>query len=554
MENDLKAVFTAKNLTLAWQRIKSNPDSIYKGYFRPIYNAYAAAELEYLKSLAKRIKQNNFIPTIPTKIYIPKPSGILRPITLLSIEDQIVYQAFGNRIALKLNSKMKRMHYIKVFGNIFAGANSKWFYKKWTIAYNRYNFALRESFQDGYSYAADFDLTACYDSIDHSVLKHFLINLGFSVEFCNMFLEYLCYWTCVDVDKGTERIFHGHGIPQGPLTSGLISDIVLHVFDINKRIPKEVKYFRYVDDIKLLARNELSLRKALIVLDYTSKMVGLFPHMSVFSNIATVPELLGWEKARIQARIQDLLLLVGLDPEQYCPKYPHQLSGGEAQRVGVARALAADPAILLMDEPFGAVDPLNRIRLQTQFLEIQKKLNKTIILVTHDLDEAIRLGDKIAIMQEGALVQYDRPERVLAKPANQFVYDFVGSDRGLKRLSKINISPYVQKAYTIALAAAKEDAFAMCKKHRWVWVVDAFDTLQGWVDSKVLSQSSSVEQAVSGINPSQIAVSRQSSLREALSIMLSQGIKKVPVVDGKRRIVGEIGMHVIENILVENNQ
>ncbi len=319
---------------------------------------------------------------------------------------------------------------------------------------------------------------------------------------------------------------------------------------INRMVEPEMGQI-FVNGTEIKQMDPVKLRRSM---GYAIQMVGLFPHMSVFSNIATVPELLGWKKARIQARIQDLLLLVGLDPEQYCPKYPHQLSGGEAQRVGVARALAADPAILLMDEPFGAVDPLNRIRLQTQFLEIQKKLNKTIILVTHDLDEAIRLGDKIAIMQEGALVQYDRPERVLAKPANQFVYDFVGSDRGLKRLSKINISPYVQKAYTIALAAAKEDAFAMCKKHRWVWVVDAFDTLQGWVDSKVLSQSSSVEQAVSGINPSQIAVSRQSSLREALSIMLSQGIKKVPVVDGKRRIVGEIGMHVIENILVENNQ
>jgi osmoprotectant transport system ATP-binding protein len=168
---------------------------------------------------------------------------------------------------------------------------------------------------------------------------------------------------------------------------------------------------------------------------YAIQGVGLFPHWTVHENIGTVPWLLGWEKTRIDKRVAELLELVGLDPDQYDAAYPEELSGGEAQRVGVARALAADPPVLLMDEPFGAVDPLTRDRLQREFIAIQRRLKKTVVFVTHDIDEAVKLGDRIAIMRDGRLVQYDTPERVLAYPADEFVADFVGSERALKRLS-----------------------------------------------------------------------------------------------------------------------
>ena len=169
---------------------------------------------------------------------------------------------------------------------------------------------------------------------------------------------------------------------------------------------------------------------------YAIQQTGLFPHRSIADNIATVPGLLGWDKERTSSRVDELLDLVGLAPDQYRNRYPAELSGGQQQRVGVARALAADPPIMLMDEPFGAVDPITRDRLQQEFLHIQEDIKKTIVFVTHDIDEGIKMGDKIAILMEGGvLAQYDTPENILANPASDFVQSFVGGDRVLKRLS-----------------------------------------------------------------------------------------------------------------------
>ncbi|MFN8169394.1 MAG: ATP-binding cassette domain-containing protein [Candidatus Nanopelagicales bacterium] len=173
---------------------------------------------------------------------------------------------------------------------------------------------------------------------------------------------------------------------------------------------------------------------------YVIQQVGLFPHLTVRRNVATVPELLGWSKARTAARVDELLELVGLDPALHGDRYPHQLSGGQRQRVGVARALAADPPVLLMDEPFGAVDPIARDRLQDEFLRLQEAVRKTVVFVTHDVDEAVRLGDRIAVMREGGwLEQYAAPEQLLAEPASDFVASFVGSDRTIKRLAVTSI-------------------------------------------------------------------------------------------------------------------
>ncbi len=174
---------------------------------------------------------------------------------------------------------------------------------------------------------------------------------------------------------------------------------------------------------------------------YAIQQIGLFPHRTIAANIATVPQLLEWEKDRITARVDELLELVGLDPEQYRDRYPAELSGGQQQRVGVARAMAADPPIMLMDEPFGAVDPITRHRLQDEFLRIQGEIKKTIVFVTHDIDEAIKMGDRIAILQQGGiLAQYDIPENILAAPNSEFVSSFVGTDRVLKRLSLLRVS------------------------------------------------------------------------------------------------------------------
>jgi osmoprotectant transport system ATP-binding protein len=169
---------------------------------------------------------------------------------------------------------------------------------------------------------------------------------------------------------------------------------------------------------------------------YAIQQIGLFPHRTIADNIGTVPHLLGWDKGRIKSRVDELLDTVGLSPDEYLDRYPAELSGGQQQRVGVARALAADPPIMLMDEPFGAVDPITREGLQDEFLRIQQDIKKTIIFVTHDIDEAIKMGDKIAILKQGGvLAQYDTPENILSRPDSEFVASFVGADWVLKRLS-----------------------------------------------------------------------------------------------------------------------
>jgi osmoprotectant transport system ATP-binding protein len=199
---------------------------------------------------------------------------------------------------------------------------------------------------------------------------------------------------------------------------------------------------------------------------YVIQQIGLFPHWSIADNVATVPRLLGWNAARIAARVDELLALVGMDPATYRDRYPRELSGGQKQRVGVARALAADPPVMLMDEPFGAIDPITRARLQDEFLRILRDLRKTIVFVTHDIDEAIRMGDRIAIMKDGALVQYDTPEAILAAPADEFVEAFVGADRALKRLALIDARSAMEglappePAQTVAPEASLKDALA----------------------------------------------------------------------------------------------
>jgi osmoprotectant transport system ATP-binding protein len=188
-----------------------------------------------------------------------------------------------------------------------------------------------------------------------------------------------------------------------------------------------------VDGVSVRDRPAADLRRSI---GYAIQQIGLFPHQTVADNIATVPRLLGWSRSRIRDRVDELLELVGLDAGETRRRYPAQLSGGQRQRVGVARALAADPPLMLMDEPFGAIDPITRERLQDDFLRLHREVRKTVVFVTHDIDEAIKMGDRICILREGGvLAQYDTPEAILADPADEFVAQFVGADRGLKRLA-----------------------------------------------------------------------------------------------------------------------
>ena len=220
---------------------------------------------------------------------------------------------------------------------------------------------------------------------------------------------------------------------------------------------------------------------------YVIQQVGLFPHMTIAQNIAAVPKLLGWDQARIARRTEELLHLVGLDPGQMLERYPAQLSGGQRQRVGVARALAGDPPVLLMDEPFGALDPIARSLLQAEFSQILKRVRKTVVLVTHDLDEAARLGDRIAIMKSGRIVQYDTPNVVLSHPADAFVENFVGVDRALVRLSLFTAGDAMTaelppgQTGVVGLGSNLRDALALmvAANSDVLGVVDEFGALKG---------------------------------------------------------------------------
>ena len=280
-------------------------------------------------------------------------------------------------------------------------------------------------------------------------------------------------------------------------------------------------------DIALQKAHELRLS-----IGYVIQQVGLFPHRTIARNIATVPALLKWDKSRTDARVEELMELVGLDAE-LASRYPSELSGGQQQRVGVARALAADPPVLLMDEPFGAVDPIVRLRLQEELLDLQRRLHKTIVFVTHDIDEAIRLADRMAVLNVGGVLeQYGAPVDVLADPSNDFVLEFLGADRGLKRLALIPVSAAeLEPGPTVAISASIEDARAVMARERvdWVAVLDA-GRPRGWVGAAQLDGNERVDQVA--MTPFPVVVRPADSLRHALDALVSSPTQVVIVVDG----------------------
>ncbi|HYI46337.1 MAG TPA: betaine/proline/choline family ABC transporter ATP-binding protein [Actinomycetota bacterium] len=268
---------------------------------------------------------------------------------------------------------------------------------------------------------------------------------------------------------------------------------------------------------------------------YVIQSIGLMPHRTIAQNIATVPELEKWDQARIHARTEELVDMLDLDRE-FLPRYPSELSGGQRQRVGVARALAVDPPVMLMDEPFGAVDPIVRERLQDEFLEIQQRLKKTIVFVTHDIDEAIKMADRIAILNVGGVVeQYASPEEILRSPANEFVKRFVGAERGLKRLSLMKVADIqIEEGPVVDPSTSAEEARRVMEKfdYGWVSVVDD-GVLLGWVDESMLSNVDRVSEAQE--KPFSAYVTKDSTLRHALdSIVTSRTQVAVVAVEGQK--------------------
>jgi osmoprotectant transport system ATP-binding protein len=269
--------------------------------------------------------------------------------------------------------------------------------------------------------------------------------------------------------------------------------------------------------------------------------------MTIAENIATVPRLLRWPGHRIAARVDELLDVVGLDPSVYRGRHPKALSGGQRQRVGVARALAADPPIMLMDEPFGALDPISRERLQNEFLRLQEDLRKTIVFVTHDIDEAIKMGDRIAILGEhSAVQQYDSPEAILSAPANDFVREFIGAGASLRRLNLARIRDFSLAERPVArLDDARETVLAALRASDddWLLLLDGSGRPARWVtESDVLRATGGLERA--GLEVRAV-VEPHATLAGALDAMLSSRVGGVVVVDGRGRYVGAVDMSVI---------
>jgi osmoprotectant transport system ATP-binding protein len=268
---------------------------------------------------------------------------------------------------------------------------------------------------------------------------------------------------------------------------------------------------------------------------YVIQQIGLFPHMTIAENIATVPKLLGWDRKRIAARIDELLETVRMDPHVYRGRYPKELSGGQRQRVGVARALSADPDVMLMDEPFGAIDPITRDRLQNEFLRLQAEVRKTIVFVTHDIDEAIKMGDRIAILREGSeVVQYDTPETILTHPADDFVRDFIGSGASLKRLNLSRVRDIELSRWpTVPEGTSPEEALRTLRSAPGsaVLVLDAQGRPRRWVGQADLQHADGRRLDQIGMHPEAV-VEPHATLSDALNELITARYSIATVVDG----------------------
>ncbi|MEU6822895.1 betaine/proline/choline family ABC transporter ATP-binding protein [Streptomyces atriruber] len=291
---------------------------------------------------------------------------------------------------------------------------------------------------------------------------------------------------------------------------------------VNRLIePSEGRIFVDGDDISGIDPVQLRRR-----IGYVIQQVGLFPHKTVLENTATVPHLLGVKRGKARERAAELLDLVGLDPAVFGDRYPEQLSGGQRQRVGVARALAADPPVLLMDEPFGAVDPVVREHLQNEFLRLQQAVRKTVLFVTHDIEEAVRLGDRIAVYGQGSIEQFDTPSTVLGAPANDYVADFVGADRGLKRLS---VTPIEEGDLEQPPVVHLDDPLPKELDARWAVVLDGENNLHGWISAEHARGESGTVREHARRMEAWLPVG--ASLKQAFATMLQHDAGWIAVID-----------------------
>jgi osmoprotectant transport system ATP-binding protein len=310
---------------------------------------------------------------------------------------------------------------------------------------------------------------------------------------------------------------------------------------INRLIePSSGRIFLQGEDVTKVNSDKLRRR-----IGYVIQQIGLFPHMTIADNIATVPKMLGWDKGRISDRTDELLETVGIDLS-YRDRYPKELSGGQRQRIGVARAMAADPSVLLMDEPFGAIDPITRDRLQDEFLRLQREIKKTIVFVTHDIDEAIKMGDRIAILkQQSKIAQYDTPEKILTDPADDFVADFIGAGASIKRLSLSTVEDIEPANWPVAsLADGHDHVQEMLRgsERDYVLLLDDQDRPSRWVGTEEIEPDVSLEEAG---RPAVAIVETSSSLYKTLDIMITSYKGSAIVVDGEGRYQGVVDFDTV---------
>ncbi|HSO56603.1 MAG TPA: betaine/proline/choline family ABC transporter ATP-binding protein [Paenisporosarcina sp.] len=320
----------------------------------------------------------------------------------------------------------------------------------------------------------------------------------------------------------------------GPSGSGKSTTMKM----INRMIPHTTGTIS-IDGKDITKLNAAELRRNI---GYVIQQIGLFPHYTIEKNIAIVPQLKGWKAKDVKERVKELLEMVGLDPEIYSKRYPKELSGGQQQRVGVARALASNPRIILMDEPFGALDPITREQLQGELISLQQKLKKTIVFVTHDMDEALKLGDRIAIMKDGNLLQLDTPEKLLQEPASGFVEEFIGKERIIQNPELMSVEEVMVKTVLTSLPGqSPEKSLAIMRKHKKMMlvIVDENNIMLGIVSAydviKQMNEIKTIEEIM--ISPEPFLWSSQSA-KDAIIMMSNASLGIIPVVDDTKRVVG----------------
>ncbi|ASB90363.1 betaine/proline/choline family ABC transporter ATP-binding protein [Bacillus sonorensis] len=309
----------------------------------------------------------------------------------------------------------------------------------------------------------------------------------------------------------------------------------------------------YIDGENIMAQDAVKLRRKI---GYVIQQIGLFPHMTIQQNISLVPKLLKWPEEKRKERARELLKLVDMGPE-YLERYPHELSGGQQQRIGVLRALAAEPPLILMDEPFGALDPITRDALQEEFKKLQRTLNKTIVFVTHDMDEAIKLADRIVILKDGEIVQVGTPDDILRYPANDFVEEFIGKDRLIQSSPEVERVEQIMNVNPVTVTAGKtlSEAIQIMRRHRVdsLLVIDEKRRLKGYVDVEIIDQMRRKAKLVGEIvNTDIYTVKKHELLRDTVRKILKQGIKYVPVVDENNRLAGIVTRASLVEIVYES--